>query len=263
VKAGAFAIGPLAGLPAWRVAFLVVGAPSCLWCLVLRLVPEPPRRIGREPATPAGGRGAPLGAGAVLLPLAPIFAAVALASLADNAVGAWAPSLLVRRFRFDDGAAGLDLGYLLIFAYGGGMLVGGWLADAAAARHGARGKIGLCALAAALAAGAALLMAGPTAAAALAGVGLYFAFSAIVTGSGLAAILDAAPERTRGFATALSFFFNVAVGAGLGPSLVVLAGGGLFAPGSGLGPPLAATAMTALAIAALGALLVLRRKSSS
>src|SRR5580692_8513314 len=49
-------------------------------------------------------------------------------------------------------------------------------------------------------------------------VPLYFALSGIVTACGFSSILDAIPNSQRGFAMAVSFFLNVAVGAGLGPT---------------------------------------------
>ena len=57
---------------------------------------------------------------------------------------------------------------------------------------------------------------------------------------------------------AVSFFLNVAVGAGLGPTAVVLAGERVFGPAAGLGPAMAFTAAVAFAIAAAAALLALR-----
>jgi hypothetical protein len=68
---------------------------------------------------------------------------------------------------------------------------------------------------------------------------LYFALSGVVTACGFSSILDAIPNSQRGFAMAVSFFLNVAVGAGLGPTSVALAGTHIFGAAAGLGPAIA------------------------
>jgi MFS family permease len=259
VNAGAFAVGPLAGLPAWRIMFFVIGVPSLLYSLAIFAIREPVRQTGTAQAeTQPAALAASASERRALWLAAPVFVTVALASLTDNAVGAWAPSLMVRSFHADAGAVGVQLGYLLIFAYGGGMLAGGWLADFAAARRGPRGKIELCMIASAAVIPVALLLNTSNANAVMAGTALYFAFSAVVTASGLSAILDAAPGRVRGLAMGLSFFLNVALGAGFGPTAVVLAGQTLFGEQGGLGPAIAFTMAVSAAIAAASAFFALR-----
>jgi hypothetical protein len=44
------------------------------------------------------------------------------------------------------------------------------------------------------------------------------------------------PSQARGLAMSISFFLNVALGAGLGPTAVALANTYLFPPTAGLGP---------------------------
>jgi hypothetical protein len=75
----------------------------------------------------------------------------------------------------------------------------------------------------------------------LAGVPLYYALSGIVTAVGFSAILDVVPNRSRGLAMSMSFFLNVALGVGLGPTAVALAGAHVFAANAGLGPPIVFT----------------------
>ncbi|MEJ0047742.1 MAG: MFS transporter [Rhodospirillales bacterium] len=50
VQAGVFALGPLSGLPAWRVVFFVIGVPSLLWSLAILAIREPARRMPAAPA---------------------------------------------------------------------------------------------------------------------------------------------------------------------------------------------------------------------
>jgi len=95
----------------------------------------------------------------------------------------------------------------------------------------------------------------------LAGVPLYFALSGIVTAVGFSAILDVMPNRSRGLAMSVSFFLNVALGAGLGPTAVALAAEHVFDAKTGLGPPLVLTAAGGYLVAlfALGAALTVLR----
>src|SRR6202021_1096872 len=72
----------------------------------------------------------------------PIYLVVAAASLVDNAVGAWAPTLLIREFSRDPAQVGVQLGFLLTAGFGGGVLMGGWLADRAGSRGGWTYKLG-------------------------------------------------------------------------------------------------------------------------
>ena len=251
VRTGLLAWSPVAAWPLWRQVFLAIGAPSLLWALVILLIGEPPRH-----AQAPSAKAAPP-ARRTQLALAPVYVVVAIASLVDNAVGAWAPSLLIRRFAADPALIGLQLGLGLMLGYGGGMLAGGLLADRARSLRGPRGKLELCLLAALAVLPTSLLLDSPAAAGVLVGAPVYFFLSAVVTASGLSAILDATPNRTRGVAMAVSFFLNVAVGAGLGPILVTAAAAGLF-PHASLGPPLVITAVGAYVLATVAAVAALK-----
>ena len=90
-------------------------------------------------------------------------------------------------------------------------------------------------------------------------VPLYFALSGIVTAGGFSAILDKVPNRSRGLAMSISFFLNVAIGGGLGPTAVALSGDHIFGAQAGLGPPLSFTMLTAYLVAAGALWLTLRR----
>jgi len=257
VRQGLFALTPLAHWAPWRLVFLAIGGPSLLWTLVLLTVREPARRLESETADDAPQ--APV-AGASWTSIAPVFGVVAVASLVDNAVGAWAPSLLIRRFSVDPAAVGVELGVLLMLGYGGGMLAGGALADRFALWRGARGKVELCGLAVLAALPAALALNSPSLPLVLAAVTAYFALSAVVTASGLSAILDGTPNRARGRAMAISFFLNVAIGAGFGPTAVALAGERIFGPAAGLGPAISFTVVACYGLAGLALIPALRRR---
>ncbi|MFZ4381046.1 MAG: MFS transporter [Sandarakinorhabdus sp.] len=253
VRAGLFDATPIAGLPHWRLVLLAVGLPGILFALLFLTLREPARQDDRQHSDTAAPQPLPR----FVLGMAALFLAAATASLLDNAVGAWAPSLLIRNFGMDEADVGRQLGLGLMLGYGGGMLVGGWLADAAARRIGAQGKALVCLAAMLLTIPAALLLDAPSAATTLIGVPLYFALSAIVTASGLSAIVDAAPATQRGAATAIAFFLNVAIGAGIGPGLVVAVAQW---QGGGLGPALTTTVIALYALAALALIAHLLQK---
>lgn len=236
-------------LPPWRMVLLVLALPGFLWSLVILSIREPERRKdGGEALDLQQGETAPKGWGRIVS----IYIVVAMASLVDNAVGAWAPSLLIRNFHQDPSAIGIELGLLLMVGFGGGVLAGGILADRAARQGGWYWKLRLCLFAVLAILPLALLVDSGNFLIVLLAVPLYFACSGIVTACGFSAILDLVPHRHRGVAMAISFFLNVAIGGGLGPAAVTLAGEHLFSPGAGLGPPLTLTMLSAeLLVAAL------------
>ena len=257
VRGGLFSLTPLAHWAPWRLVFLAIGGPSLLWTGVLLCVREPVRRqdaeiVGDTPQASAAAAG--------WRAIAPVFLVVAVASLVDNAVGAWAPSLLIRRFAVDPAAVGVQLGVLLMLGYGGGMLAGGALADRFALWRGTRGRVELCGLAVLAALPAALALNSPSLPLVLVAVTAYFALSAAVTASGLSAILDGTPNRARGRAMAISFFLNVAIGAGFGPTAVALAGEKIFGPAAGLGPAISFTVVACYGLAGLALIPALRRR---
>jgi MFS family permease len=263
VESGAFTGTALGGLAAWRLVLVLLGAPGFVWALAILLIREPVRRAAD--AVRAGGA-RPGMARATLLSAAPIYFIVATASLVDNAVGAWAPTLLIRNFGADPAQVGLELGLLLMIGFGGGVLLGGWLAD----RVGGNGqwprKLGVCLVSSLMILPVAAAIDVPRYAVVMGAVPLYFALSGIVTACGFSAILDAVPNHRRGFAMALSFFLNVAIGAGLGPTSVALASERLFGAAAGYGPAIASTVAAGYLLAAvvlIGTLTVLRRGNAA
>jgi MFS family permease len=284
VQLGVLAGTPLAGQPAWRLVLLLIGAPGLLWSLAILAIKEPARQATENPTEtvnaiadsdaavdaitqPGNHRRAGLGgpSAGTIAPTSPtwrtttwarvipIYLVVAAASLVDNAVGAWAPTLLIREFTRDPAQVGVQLGFLLTAGFGGGVLLGGWLADRAGSRGGWSYKLGVCLLSGLLILPVSLLINAGQFNVVLLSVPLYFALSGIVTACGFSAILDVVPNRSRGVAMAISFFLNVALGAGLGPTAVALASAHVFGANAGLGPAITLTVAAgyAIAIAAL------------
>jgi MFS family permease len=240
IELGALAATPLATYAPWRMVLLVIGGPGLLWALVILLIREPLRQTA-EGEVVAGVADGSTWRSTPWTQVVPIYVVLAAASFVDNAVGAWAPTLLIRDFGKDPAQIGVELGLLLTVGFGGGVLIGGALADRAGARGGWPRKLRVCLYSGLLILPASLLMNSPTFSFVLAGVPLYFALSGIVTAVGFSAILDVVPNRSRGLAMSMSFFLNVALGAGLGPTAVAVAGAHVFNAKAGLGPPLVLT----------------------
>jgi hypothetical protein len=286
VELGVLAGTPLANQPAWRLVLLLIGAPGLLWSLAILAIREPARQAtedtagqsnaisgsdptvdattqpGTHPRAGLAAASATTTSSAITATwrtttwarVIPIYLVVAAASLVDNAVGAWAPTLLIREFTRDPAQVGVQLGFLLTAGFGGGVLVGGWLADRAGSRGGWSYKLGVCLISGVAILPVSLLINAGQFNIVLLSVPLYFALSGIVTACGFSAILDVVPNRSRGLAMAISFFLNVALGAGLGPTAVALASDHVFGASAGLGPAITLTVAAGYAVA-IGALL--------
>lgn len=254
VEAGAMVGTPLASVAPWRLVLLLIGAPGLAWSLMILLIREPVRRFTearamRDAAVPTRR--------ATLYVVGPIYFVVAMASLVDNAVGAWAPTLLIRSFSRDPAQVGLQLGLLLTIAFGGGVLLGGWLSDLVGGNGRWMRKLGVCLVSSLAILPVSLAIDSSQLAVVMGAVPLYFALSGIVTACGFSSILDAIPNSQRGFAMAVSFFLNVAVGAGLGPTSVALASTHIFEASVGLGPAIALIAGLGYLLAAAALVLAL------
>jgi MFS family permease len=258
IEAHASGGGWLAMYAPWRMVLLLVGGPGLLWALVILSIREPTRRSAESmmPATP--NEGLRFGGWRTV---APVYVTLAAASFVDNAVGGWAPTLLIRDFAKDPAQVGLQLGALLTLGFGGGVLIGGALADRASASGGRRRKLQICLAVSASILPSSLLIDAPSFAWAMAGVPWYFMASGIVTAVGFSAVLDVVPNRSRGLAMSIAFFLNVALGAGFGPTAVALASTHIFGPQVGLGAPIVATVVFGYAVSVAAMAIALRRRA--
>jgi MFS family permease len=254
VQLGALAGTPLATQAPWRLVLLLIGAPGLLWALVILAIREPVRRAAEEPSAST-----PTVQGSGWSRVIPIYIVVAIASLVDNAVGAWAPTLLTREFHMDRAQVGMELGIMLTAAFGGGVLVGGWLADRAGVHGGWSRKLLVCLIAGALILPVAASISAAHVTLVLLSIPAYFALSGVVTACGFSAILDVVPNRSRGLAMSISFFLNVAVGGAVGPTAVALASDHVFGSEAGLGPAIAATVAVAYGAAIVALLAALSK----
>lgn len=265
VESGALGATPLAGIAPWRLVLLILGAPGLVWSAVVLTLREPARRSTPVMASNAGPRGTwgAWGAWGTLASGAPVFAIVAIASLVDNAVGAWAPTLLIRSFGIDAAQVGLRLGVLLTIGFGAGVLAGGWLADQVSRTGHPQRKILVCLVLAILILPVSRAINSSALPAVMAAIPAYFALSGAVTACGFSALLDRVPGHQRGFAMAFSFFLNVALGASLGPLLVTEASSRLYGSAAGYGPAIALVAAAGYALCATVAALNLGKPTSA
>jgi MFS family permease len=237
----------LDGESSWRVVLLLLGVLGIVPALMVASLKEPKRQHGDASPTPpasippmTGEASSALLTGTSSVPradswlrLAPLLLAMGLTSLVDNAVLAWTPSLLVRSFGMAASQVGPLLGFLLMIAGGAGMLAGGFLSDRVRLRGHRGGRISVAVCSAALTVPVTILVMTASTNVVLAGVTLYVFLSCIGAAVGILTLLDLVPNRRHGLVTAVSFFLNVALGAGVGPVAVGIAADHLRLAGSG------------------------------
>ena len=228
VESGFLAGTVLRDVSSWRLVLLVLGSLGAVPIALLLTVAEPMRRKSWH-AQPAVSRPVVRWG-----PLMPLLLGVALISLVDNAVLAWTPSILILQFGVPAADVGVLLGGLLMLGGSIGVLSGGVLGDRARNQGGRTAQLRLCLAAACVTAPLSVLVLGVTAKAIYVSVVLYILCSGIGTAAGIAALLDGVGNDQRGIVTAVSFFLNVALGAGVGPPAVALIKEHVLGPGAGL-----------------------------
>jgi len=133
----------IGGLESWRLTLLVLALPALLVAPLVLFAPD--RRIL------AGGKPAPHGRDGVQaigalrwaewrLP-ALMIAGVGLMVMVDTANITWMPTVLKRKFDYDEQQVGYAFGAIATIAGIAGPLVGGWVGDAVSRRHGVGGRL--------------------------------------------------------------------------------------------------------------------------
>ncbi len=262
IDAGLVAGTRLGQLPPWRAVLVLIGMPGLVWAALMATFREPPRHTREIGPSLQSARAAPQ---TDWWRPFPMFAVVAMAAFVDNAIAAWSPALLIRNFHLDPGHIGVTLG--LVFMIGGavGMMTGGLLSDRAQRRFGWSGRVYVCLAASLLVMPTLLPLISTDVTMISTSILAVFFASAWITSSGLAAILDWVPNRRRGLATSISFFFNVAVGLGVGPAAVALTARYFADPAKSLAPSMLLVTAAGYVIAASGAvaaLYLVRRQSN-
>jgi MFS family permease len=246
VDSGALSGTFVHGQPSWRVVLVLLGILGIAPTLFVASLSEPKRQRSdllpdpdSQPTQPAPIQ-PPIESALAerarhWIRLVPLLLALGTTSLVDNAVLAWTPSLLVRGFAMPASQVGSILGALLMSAGGMGMLAGGFLSNRARLRGYRSGRIAIAVFSAALTAPVTILILAGSINVVLIGVTMYVFLSCIGASVGTLTLLDLVPNRTHGLVSAVSFFLNVALGAGVGPVAVGFAADHLRLAGSGIG----------------------------
>ncbi|MFT8473412.1 MFS transporter [Acetobacter persici] len=244
--AGLYLLAPLMPhLAPWRRIFMFLAMVGTFMCVLALFVVHEPRRVHYVSGAPDGSPDAS-GRRQSRMVLLVTCLAVSTVSVIDNAVGAWAPYVMLHSFSVSAAHIGKILGGSLIVGGLTGVTIGGILSDRLMKGRGQDAfyapiimlllvLVVLCLGGAAYNYMLALCM--------IMGI---VALAGMCSALGLNLILHLGTSRRRGFVTSFSFFLNVLVGAGLGPLLVPLA----------LDMPLQITPITALSSVAAGAALV-------
>lgn len=226
--------GWLGELVGWRLAFLVIGLTGLPVALLVRFgVKEPLRAAAGAAAEPPPKIGAALKATLGTGPLFLVLLGSGLLSIGVGALLTWTPSLLARTTGLGLGAIGSWLGLVIGLGGAAGMLLGGVIADRAAAR-GPRWRMMMPAAFGLLAAIGALVMLQQTSATGV--LILLMApilFGMAPTGVTNAIVQTLTPPSLRAFSSSLLVFANTAFGLALGPLIIGLISDALGASGQG------------------------------
>jgi MFS family permease len=235
----------LDGEAAWRVVLLLLGILGIVPAVVVASLREPKRQHSAPPTAPPLAPTQSIPAESETNPtvmpragewlrLTPLFLALGTTSLVDNAVLAWTPSVLVRGFGMPASQVGPLLGTLLMIGGGFGMLAGGFLSDRVRLRGYRGGRVSVALFSAALTSLTLILVLTERLNVVLAGVTAYVCLSSVGAAAGTLTLLDLVPNRRHGLVMAVSFFLNVALGAGVGPVAVGFAADHLGLAGNGI-----------------------------
>jgi MFS family permease len=249
----------------WRRVLFTLAALGVPLLLLLWSVSEPPRE-SRDSGS--AGHLPPQGINSIAAEIArlrcilvPLVIGMAAAALAEASLSSWSPAFFVRKFGFDAGSIGLQLGSVTLVAAAAGALVGGWLSDRAANGNivSARQRIAAKAMGLALPFAMYALLDHPTLS--LISFGICLFMLNIAAAAIIAAVQDLAPPHMRGvFAAGQAFIYAIA-GLGLGPTAVALTTERLLRDERQLGTSIALISGIALA-ATVAALWVAQRASS-
>ena len=224
----------LDGQTSWRVVLLLLGILGVVPAAIVAALREPQRQHNDLTSNP---HPAPAHSTPVVewLRLTPLLLALGITSLVDNAVLAWTPSALVRGFNMPATEVGPLLGTLLMIAGGLGMLTGGLLSDRARRQGYRGGRLPVAVFSATVTIPITILIMAGSVNLVLIGVSLYVWLSCIGASVGTLTLLDLVPNKRHGLIMAVSFFLNVALGAGVGPAAVGLVADHLSLSGGGIG----------------------------
>ncbi|MEA1672723.1 MFS transporter [Nitrospirillum sp. BR 11163] len=219
-EGGWFASLPVLGaLSSWRLVLLLAGLPGILILALVATIREPARQG-------AAGKGS-LRAGARHFladraRLGPLYLGMGIVSIGDFAMFAWVPTLLSRRYGLGSAEIGGMMGTIVAVTGVIGSIATGVASDWAERRGGLPARLALAMAGAACTLPGVLLLLPGTAPLAVTGFTIWMLGTTIIGIAGVAALQELLPNELRGVGMSLTSFFNMALGLGLGPSLVAL-----------------------------------------
>lgn len=216
---GGLNLGTHGTLAPWQGTFVAMAIPGLVLSLLLLTIAEPARRESAAARLPMSAAFAYIAQHRAAFGLH--IAASVLTVLANQALGAWAPSFFVRSFGLTAPAAGYAIGSIVLIAAPLGHLSGGTLTDLFT-RRGARSPAApVATLGLALSLPSLILMTkGGTLAGSLLGFGLFSFFITLATPASLAGIQLLTPDALRGTVTSFFLALTTLIGIGLGPLMV-------------------------------------------
>ncbi len=224
-QAGALHGVPLLGaLAPWRASLVILGLLGLPVAVLAATVPEPARRhlIGGTSDRPAPFRDAAGRLAALWPTLAPLYAAMGLASLCDFAILNWLPTFLTRRFSVSVAEIGVVLGGVVIVGGIAGSFGVGLIGDRMAASGGGSSRLRLAVGTMVLGIVSTLFIVAPSPAVVFAFAGLWIFASTTGQALGLTVLQELAPGDARGLSVSLASLINIGIGLALGAALPAL-----------------------------------------
>jgi MFS family permease len=221
-RAGGLELPMLGPVQAWQVVFFVVGLPGVLFYAMVKLfIREPARReVSATPPTFAAFRAYFMTRRKLYLSHYLGFAFLVLYSYSFSA---WTPAVITRSYGLTAAESGLWLGLVILLSAPSGIMVGSFLSQRLRRRYGKGAALRVGVLAAVLGIVPAILFPlAPSAATALALMGITQFMISLPFGVAPAALHEVTPNQFRGQVIAIYLFFINIIGLGTGPTIVGL-----------------------------------------
>ena len=212
------------GWPAWKVVFLVIGAPGLVVALLVASLKEPVRR-NQAVAVGSDGPKITLTEFFRAYPgtMALFFTTCGVFMILSYAMGSWAPTVLMRIHGLSPREAGTIYGSILLISSVAGGLTSGVVADALVRRFPLSGRmlvpliglpIEICALTTFTFADSVTVV--------ISALAVSSFTTAFISGNWHPAIQDLAPNHLRGRMIAILLLVGMILGLGSAPTLVAL-----------------------------------------
>lgn len=234
IPSAGLSLGGMMNLKPWRLLFLFAGLPGLFACLLMLTIREPARRgaIAGDVVSFREFLGYVWKHKALLIRIS---AAGTLAAMAGYGAGAWAPTLLERRFHLPPASTGWPIGGAMIIGSIIGTLLSGAISDrlTKSGKLSARTRPMFFGFVTLLPASVFGLTSAPWLAVLFFGV-IVFSVAMVQSATPLA-LQEAVPANMRGQIVALQYLILALCSIGLGPTLVGAITDAFFQSGAMLG----------------------------